>query len=120
MADPFAPWIEDLANRNITSGCGAGIYCPNDLVQRKQMAVFILKTLLGAGYVPPAATGIFDDVPADGFRPFIEDLYTRGVTGGCAGGPPPAPISYCPANPVTRGQMAVFLTKTFELLLYRP
>ena len=120
VADPFAPWIEDLANRNITSGCGTGIYCPNDLVQRKQMAVFLLKTLLGSGYVPPAPTGIFDDVPADGFQPFIEDLYNRGITGGCAGGPPPAPISYCPANPVTRGQMAVFLTKTFELLLYRP
>ena len=43
------PWIEDLANRNITSGCGAGIYCPDDLVQRKQMAVFLLKTLLGLG-----------------------------------------------------------------------
>ncbi len=120
VGDPFAPWIEDLANRNITTGCGAGIYCPDALVQRKQMSVFLLKTLLGAGYVPPAPTGIFDDVPADGFRPFIEDLYNRGVTGGCAGGPPPAPISYCPANPVTRGQMAVFLTKTFGLVLYGP
>ena len=120
IADPFAPWIEDLSNRNITSGCGAGIYCPNALVQRKQMAVFLLKTLLGSSYVPPAPTGIFDDVPADGFQPFIEDLYNRSITGGCAGGPPPAPISYCPANPVTRGQMAVFLTKTFGLVLYGP
>ena len=66
------------------------------------MAVFLLKTLLGSGYVPPAATGIFDDVPVDGFQPFIEDLYDRGITGGCAEGPPPAPIFYCPANPVTR------------------
>lgn len=120
VSDPFAPWIEDLFHRSITTGCGAGIYCPNALVQRKQMAVFLLKTLLGSGYVPPTATGIFDDVPADGFQPFIEDLYNRGITGGCAGGPPPAPISYCPGNPVTRGQMAVFLTKTFNLLLYRP
>ena len=84
------------------------------------MAVFLLKTLLGSGYVPPAPTGIFDDVPADGFRPFIEDLYNRGITGGCSGGPPPAPISYCPDNSVTRGQMAPFLVKTFELLLYGP
>jgi hypothetical protein len=119
-ADPFAPWIEDLAGRGITGGCGTGIYCPNDAVKRKQMAVFLLKTLLGSAYTPPAATGIFDDVPADGFRAWIEDLYNRGITGGCAGGPPPAPISYCPENPVTRGQMATFLTKTFGLLLYRP
>lgn len=119
-ADPFAPWIEDLSDRGITGGCGAGIYCPNDAVRRKQMAVFLLKTLLGSAYAPPAATGIFNDVPADGFRPWIEDLYGRGITGGCAGGPPPAPISYCPENPVTRGQMATFLTLTFDLLLYRP
>ena len=119
-SDPFAPWIEDLADRGITGGCGAGIYCPDDAVRRKQMAVFLLKTLLGSAYTPPAATGIFDDVPADTFRPWIEDLYNRGITGGCAGGPPPAPISYCPENPVTRGQMSAFLTLTFDLLLYRP
>ncbi len=118
--DPFAPWIEDLADRGITGGCGTGIFCPEDLVKRKQMAVFLLKTLLGSAYTPPAPTGIFNDVPADGFRPWIEDLYGRGITGGCAGGPPPAPISFCPENPVTRGQMAVFITKTFDLLLYRP
>ncbi len=120
VGDPFEPWIEDLANSNITGGCGPGLYCPEALVQRKQMAVFLLKAHLGSGYVPPAATGIFDDVPVDAFRPFIEDLYNRGVTGGCAGGPPPAPISFCPGNPVTRGQMAVFLTKTFGLVLYGP
>jgi hypothetical protein len=119
--DPFAPWIEDLAARGITGGCGTDIYCPNDPVKRKQMAVFLLKTLEGSGYMPPAAVGIFDDVPsADTFAPWIEDLYNRGITGGCSGGPPPAPIFFCPENSVTRGQMAAFLTLTFNLLLYRP
>jgi hypothetical protein len=119
--DPFAPWIEDLAARGITGGCGTDIYCPNDPVKRKQMAVFLLKTLEGSGYTPPAAVGIFDDVPAaDTFAPWIEDLYNRGITGGCSGGPPPAPIFFCPENSVTRGQMAAFLTLTFNLLLYRP
>ena len=95
-------------------------YCPDQAVRRKQMAVFLLKTLEGSTFVPPAPTGIFDDVPADGFRPWIEELYNRQITGGCAGGPPPAPISYCPENSVTRGQMAPFLVKTFGLLLYGP
>ena len=63
------------------------------------MSVFLLKTLLGSSYVPPAPTGIFDDVPADGFQPFIEDLYNRGITGGCAGGPPPAPDLLLPDKP---------------------
>ncbi len=119
-ADPFAPWIEALADRGVTGGCGSGVYCPEDAVKRKQMAVFLLKDLLGSAYVPPPATGIFDDVPADAFQPWIEDLYNRGITGGCAGGPPPAPISFCPENPVTRGQMSAFLTLTLDLLLYRP
>jgi DNA-binding transcriptional ArsR family regulator len=38
-----------------------------------------------------------------------EALAQAGISGGCA------PGSYCPDLPVTRGQMAVFLTKTFGL-----
>ena len=40
------------------------------------------------------------------FYRFIETLFHKGVTGGCAGG------GYCPTNPVTRAQMAVFLLKS--------
>ncbi len=119
-SNAFAPWIEDLAGRGITTGCGPQLFCPIKPVTRQQMAVFLLKTLLGSSYLPPTPTGIFHDVPADAYRPWIEDLYTRGITGGCAGGPPPAPISYCPGNLITRGQMAAFLVKTFGLELYRP
>ena len=40
-------------------------------------------------------------------------LARMGVTGGCASPPPPALPSYCPAAPVNRQQMAVFLLKTY-------
>jgi hypothetical protein len=40
---------------------------------------------------------------------FIEDLYNRGITGGCSA----SPLLYCPNNPVNRGQMATFLVRTF-------
>ncbi len=111
-SDPFAPWIEELASLDITGGCGGGNYCPNAPVTRAQMAVFLLKTLLGSSYVPPDAVGVFADVPAaDPFAAWIEDLFTRGVTAGCGGNP----MLYCPSSPNTRGQMAVFLTKTFGL-----
>ncbi len=120
VSNAFAPWIEDLANRGITTGCGPSLYCPSQTVTRKQMAVFLLKTRLGAFYQPPAPTGIFEDVAADSYRPWIEDLYNRGITGGCSGGPPPAPISYCPEGKITRGQMAAFLVKTFGLSIYAP
>jgi len=37
-------WIEQLALEGITSGCGAGTYCPDADVTRAQMAVFLVKT----------------------------------------------------------------------------
>ena len=118
-ADYFAiDWIEDLYGRHITGGCqlpGDPLrYCPDEAVTREQMAVFLLKTLLGADYPPPPATGIFEDVPADSiFIDWIEDIYNRQITAGCQ--PEGQPLRYCPGSPNTRGEMAVFLTKTFGL-----
>jgi hypothetical protein len=113
----FANWIEALAAEGITGGCGNGNYCPNSSVTRAQMAVFLLKTLLGAGYMPPACAGVFVDVPCPSlFADWIEDLYGRSITGGCNQSPP----QYCPDNPNLRQQMAVFLVKTFGLKLYGP
>ncbi len=108
----FADWVETLAAEGVTAGCGTGLYCPNDPVTREQMAVFLLKTKEGSGYVPPPATGEFGDVPAgNAFAPWIEEIYARGITGGCSA----SPLLYCPGNPNTRGQMAVFLVRTFGL-----
>jgi hypothetical protein len=109
-------WIEQLYNEGITGGCGTGIYCPNNPVTRAQMAVFLLKGEHGSAYVPPACAGIFTDVacPAGFAVNWIEELYNEGITGGCGAG------IYCPDASVTRGQMEVFLTKTFGLLLYGP
>jgi Domain of unknown function DUF11/Subtilase family/S-layer homology domain len=107
-----ADWIEELAGLGVTGGCGGNNYCPDAPVTRAQMAVFLLKTLLGSGYTPPAATGIFGDVPVGAFADrWIEDLYDRGITGGCNA----SPLLYCPDSANNRGQMAVFLTKTFDL-----
>jgi hypothetical protein len=109
---PFTDWVEQLAVEGVTAGCGGGDYCPLSFVTRAQMAVFLLKTKEGSSYAPPPAGGIFGDVPAaDAFAPWIEELYNRQVTGGCQ----TLPLLYCPSNPNTRGQMAVFLTKTFDL-----
>jgi subtilisin-like proprotein convertase family protein len=117
-SDPFAPWIEELFHRGVVAGCsapGGPNYCPNDPVLRQQMAVFLLRTLLGSSYVPPACHGIFGDVLCPSlFADWIEDLSGRGIAAGCGGG------NFCPTNPNTRGQMAPFLTKTFGLALYGP
>jgi hypothetical protein len=77
------------------------------------MAVFLLKTLKGPGFVPPACTSsAFADVPCGGpFAPWIQELVRLGITAGCA------PGRYCPTDPVSRAQMAIFLVKTFDLPL---
>ena len=106
----FADWIEQLAAEGVTAGCGTGVYCPSQSVTRGQMSVFLLKTKEGSGYTPPPATGIFGDVPVGSFAAdFIEDLYNKGITGGCS----TSPLLYCPGNAVLRQQMATFLVRTF-------
>jgi hypothetical protein len=107
----FAAWIEELVARDVTAGCGSGLYCPTSAVTREQMAVFLLRTLEGPDYNPPAcATPTFSDVPCSSpFAKWIEELVARGVTAGCGGN------LYCPLLAVSRGQMAVFLVETFGL-----
>ena len=112
QGDFAADWIEQLYAEGITGGCQAGTppnYCPSSSVTRGQMAAFLLKIYHGSGYAPPVATGVFSDVPTSlPLAPWIEELARLAVTSGCGGS------QYCPGNAVTRGQMAVFLAKTFH------
>ena len=103
-----------MAREAITSGCATSParYCPTAGVTRGEMAVFLLRAKHGSGYQPLAATGMFADVPVGStFAPWIEQLAREGITGGCA----TSPARYCPGDPVTRGQIAVFLVRTFAL-----
>jgi hypothetical protein len=114
-SSPFCGFVEELARRGVTGGCGGGNFCPSQPVTREQMSVFLLRTLDPA--LDPAActTPVFSDVPASSpFCRWIEELARRGVTGGCGGG------RFCPADASTREQMATFLTTTFGLTLYGP
>jgi hypothetical protein len=115
-ANPFAAWIEELFAENITGGCATGPlrFCPGQAVSRDQMAVFLLRAIHGAAYQPPPAVGTFADVPvAHPLAAWIEQLVREGVSAGCAA----SPARYCPGDPVTRGQMAVFLVRAFQLPL---
>jgi uncharacterized protein (DUF1800 family) len=110
-SDFAANWIEELHAEGITGGCATNPlrYCPNSSVTRGQMAAFLLKIYHGTSYAPPPAQGVFGDVPkTTPLAPWIEELARLAVTAGCGG------TSYCPSNAVTRGQMAVFMTKTFH------
>jgi hypothetical protein len=108
----FSPWINELVAQGIATGCAGGNnYCPGSPVLRQQMAVLLLRTLEGPAYAPPPCTvEAFTDVPCSSpFAPWINELVTRAITGGCGGG------LYCPTSSANRGQMAVFVVKTFGL-----
>jgi hypothetical protein len=106
----FADWIEALAAEGITGGCGGGNFCPTSPVRRDQMAVFLLKAEHGSSYAPPDCAGVFGDVACPSpFADWVEQLAAEQITGGCGGG------NYCPSSNNTRGQMAVFIVKTFNL-----
>ncbi len=58
----------------------------------------------------PAVATFPNDVPTTHpFFRFVEAMAASGLTGGCGAG------SYCPDSPVTRGQMAVFLSSALGL-----
>lgn len=59
---------------------------------------------------PSPATATFGDVPTGHpFFQFVEALAASGITAGCGGG------NFCPDSPLTRGQMAAFLSKALGL-----
>ncbi|MFN2304485.1 MAG: S-layer homology domain-containing protein, partial [Anaerolineales bacterium] len=113
-------WIERLYNAGITTGCSQNplMYCPESPVSRAQMAIFLERGMKypNQAYTPPPATGsIFGDVPAQAFASdWIEQLFADGITSGCGSG------NYCPSNPVTRAQMAIFLLRAEHGAQYIP
>jgi len=68
----------------------------------------IFAYILQVNPAPGAST--FSDVPvSDPAFQYVEALAASGITGGCGGG------KFCPDNPVTRRQMAIFLSKALGL-----
>ncbi len=115
-AQQFHFYVTTLVSNAITAGVGQNLYGVADDTLRQQMAVFLLKAKYGLCYAPPpCSVQVFDDVPcSSGFAPWINELVVEGITTGCGTG------IYCPANPVSRQQMAVLLLRTFEAPGYAP
>lgn len=107
----YAVPVADLAARGVFAGteCDDG-FCPSAPVDRKTMAVWVVRVVDGQD--PPPVTGSrFDDVDASGFHaPFIERMAELGITTGCGDG-----SGFCPDRKVTRAQMAAFLSRAYHL-----
>ncbi len=112
VGHPFCGLIERLYIDGMIEGCNTATgrsFCPDEPITRGQMAVFIETAI---GNPPVSCAGRFADVPLDHpFCGFIERLAVDGITGGCGGG------KFCPDDPVTRAQMAVFLVAAPDPLM---
>jgi glucose/arabinose dehydrogenase len=113
VAPPFtdvvnSQFINDitwLAGQGITAGCGGTNFCPNGLVTRGQMATFLVRAL----NLPNTSTDYFSDDTGSVHEGNINRLRAAGITAGCGGS------RFCPDGLVTRGQMATFLVRGFDL-----
>lgn len=101
--------IEALVAAGITTGCSddGSRFCPTETVTRGQMAAFLVRAV---GLGPGNTT--FADSADSVFVADIAAIADAGITRGCD---PPANTVFCPGEPVTRGQMAAFLSRAFGL-----
>ena len=110
--DFYSAAVEALAASGVFAGteCAEQKLCPGAPVDRKTMAVWTVRVV---DVEEPVGVyeSRFDDVGADSFHaPFIERMADLRITVGCGDG-----SGFCPDDPVTRAEMAVFLTRAFSL-----
>jgi len=98
--------INRLAAAGITLNCSDGSFCPDDLIQRAQMAALLVRALDLSG----SETEYFGDDAGSPHQAAINSLAAAGVTGGCGA------ETCCPADEVTRAQMATFLARALNLI----
>ena len=107
----YSAAVARLAAAGVFDGteCGEG-FCPGDALDRKTMAVWVVR--IRDGMDPPAVPeSRFGDVDAAGLHArFVERMAELEVTGGCGDG-----TDFCPDRHVSRAEMAVFLSKAFNL-----
>ena len=107
----YAEPVAELASEGVFDGteCANG-FCPDEPIDRKTMAVWIVRVLDGRDPAADVRPG-FDDVDGLSFHaPFIERMAEIGVTSGCGDG-----SRFCPDRSVTRAQMAAFLSRAYRL-----
>ena len=104
----FYRYIETLRAHGVTYGCGNGKYCPNSKVTKAQMAAFLRRAKAWPIVIRTQPT--FRDVGrGHTFYNDIETVYARGGIVACRTG------RFCPNDPVSRAEAAVYLVRTFDL-----
>jgi hypothetical protein len=121
VSDPFpdvstgfwaCKYIKRAVDLGIVSGFPDGTYRPTQIVNRGQMAAFIIKGMIADGQLPgePAdcVSDPFPDVPSGHtFCKYIQELVNQGIASGFGDG------TYKPTQQVNRAQMSVFVGRGF-------
>ncbi|KAA3639752.1 MAG: hypothetical protein DWP92_04220 [Armatimonadetes bacterium] len=105
------PYIEAIAVEGITTGCNPPAndrYCPDRGLTRAEMATMLVRAL----DFPASSTDSYADDNGSVHESAINSISAAGVTKGCN---PPSNSQYCPDNELTRGQMAAFVARAFDL-----
>ena len=105
-------WIQKMYELGITAGCGYNLknellFCPTSPISRNQLAVFIIRARYGATTTFDfPQTPYFTDVPYGAFAfGWIQRMKEDNITSGCG------VAIYCPDNPLTRGDLAIFVMR---------
>ena len=104
-------FIEALAAIDVLRGCNpplADFTCPVDPISRGQMAAMLRRSLK----LPAASKDVFADDEGSTFEEDINRVAAAGITRGCDAADQGL---FCPDEFVTRGQMAAFINRGFEL-----
>lgn len=104
-ASEFADDVMWAATAGVTNGCRENLFCPDAVVSRGQMAAFLRRML----DLPLGDTDAFEDDDSSIFEADIDAIASAGITAGCTS------TRFCPGDPITRGQMAAFLARAFDV-----
>lgn len=108
-ANPHETAVDCVVHWRVAQGRTDRAYGPAALVDRAQMASFLVRLVeASGGSLPPASRDWFGD---DGTTPH-QDSINRLAEAGIVGGSRPG--AYAPGAAVTRAQMAAFLTRAYD------
>jgi len=93
------------------TGCRSGHLCPHEPIRRWEIAAWLVRVLDGDDPGRPNRSRFADVRAGQWWAGHVERLASLRITLGCA----VDPLMFCPNDPVTRGQMASFLVRAFEL-----
>jgi hypothetical protein len=107
---PLYRYIQKLVELGVTSGCRTGYFCPNDTLDRGQLAILLSRARSYSTFPAllfPGGPSNYSDVPLGLYSYPVQQMLDWGIDYGCDAN------RYCPGDKVTREQMAVALVRMF-------